>query len=664
METSVENKFDAKGIIAELNKISEAIENRGSLKKKYKFNKPDNTNGGKNNARKEMEMHYNKIRQLKYNVCVYENIDDKDMTKGNKFFIRITEPNGSFMDIDFLEYKKICLDYLTNEYIFIENCIEKLVGVIGENDREAVNEIVEYLSYLYYFKDEHIKLYNNIGWAEYDGLNIFKYDVIYSKRFAIDGGCMNKVKGECMNGIKDALHAENKNPDGKLIWAQCAGNIMDNSILASIVIAASISGIFRQMLPFTKETNINMNIVGERAIGKSTISHFALSFFGNPEILEGSFTDTDNAMEVIRAERTVIPYILDERMLKIEGASEAAKKKNLLLDIFREYEGKVKERMGKQYEGMSGKRTYSPIISSSVESMLGMIFDYTDLGQFRRFMEFAVDDKHILFHNGQEAEIVEEIAYTHYGYGVEILITFLFNHGLEEEEKINENFKRINDIMEEMIEKYEKIYNVKGIKASSKRFSLIVLSYTMLQMALDEFLKGHAGKGIAEREIEVMDTLIENAVEKIEKVKKRIPVRKNMLKFIKKYKNQFYQDKKAWDGTGEYLGELKETDGEYVISIKKGSFVWWLMASPMEYAEEDLKKYVKILIDREYKNMGRVAASLAGDLPEKDFKKFFSKYKDGVDIDEKKVPKSRFDVIIVSRKDFDATDKKDPEEEK
>lgn len=34
---------------------------------------------------------------------------------------------------------------------------------------------------------------------------------------------------------------------------------------------------------------------------KSIISHFALSMSGDPVVLEGSFTDTDNAMERIRA---------------------------------------------------------------------------------------------------------------------------------------------------------------------------------------------------------------------------------------------------------------------------------------------------------------------------------------------------------------------------
>lgn len=94
---------------------------------------------------------------------------------------------------------------------------------------------------------------------------------------------------------------------------------MDYSATNALIISAGASGVFRQMLPFTKETNINMNIVGERASGKSTISHFVISLFGNPEALEGSFTDTENAMEMIRAERTVIPYVLDERMLRLEG---------------------------------------------------------------------------------------------------------------------------------------------------------------------------------------------------------------------------------------------------------------------------------------------------------------------------------------------------------
>lgn len=592
------------------------------------------------------------VEDCKYSVRVYEDIDIREATALKKFFIRITGKNKSYVDIDFFEYKKICLDYGQDEFEFIRKNIEKLAGVMEKEDEQAVVHIVAYLSRAMHRKREHVKLYSELGWSQYDGKEIFKYDGIYSS-----GG---SVKGVCKSSIREELSLEDPYGFGRDKWALRLIHIMNHSVLASIVISASISGIFRQMLPYTKETNINMNIVGESAMGKSTICHFALSFFGNPEILEGSFTDSDNAMEIIRAERTVIPYVLDERMLKMEGASEATRKRNVLMDIFREYEGKVKERMGKQYEGVSGKRTYSPIISSSVESMLNMVLNYSNLGQFRRFMEFSVDSNTPLFEDGKEAELAEETAYTYYGFGINMLMEYLFKNKMEDGEEINKRFEETNEIVKERIERAESLHKLNGIKASSQRFALIIMSYITLCEVLEDAMPDES---IDNKTQDIIQMLISNAVDKMKKVKKRIEVRKNILGFINNHKGLFYQESKLWDGKGEYLGQLEETDEEYQIYIRKNSYVWWIMSSPMQYDEKDLRKYIKTFIDNGYKGMTKKAEDLAGSMPEKDIKKYFFKYDEGITVTEKKVSAVRFDVVIVSKKDFDATDKSDPEEE-
>ena len=192
-------------------------------------------------------------------------------------------------------------------------------------------------------------------------------------------------------------------------------------------LGAGISGLLRQLLPFTKETNININIKGEPATGKSTIGHYILAIFGNPEMLEGSFSDTENAVETKRTQRPVLPYILDDRMLSMADQSEKMQKQKILLDVFREYEGKSKERLGKQYKDDSGNRTYGPVISSSVKSMMELLLQSEDLGQFRRFMEFDIGSKksQLLFSDAEEAKKTEELAYKNYGYGVGIIVDYM-----------------------------------------------------------------------------------------------------------------------------------------------------------------------------------------------------------------------------------------------
>lgn len=170
---------------------------------------------------------------------------------------------------------------------------------------------------------------------------------------------------------------------------------MNYSTVVSLTIGAGISGVFRQILNSSKERNINLNIFGSPGTGKTTVTDFVLSIFGKTEDLQGRFFDTDNAAEVIRAQRAVRPYVVDGRMLKLRGKSETAKGNELLIAIFREYDGSVKERLGKQYEETSGQKTYLPVISSSVEPMLDTFFSegIYDYGQYRRFIEIEIQKK-------------------------------------------------------------------------------------------------------------------------------------------------------------------------------------------------------------------------------------------------------------------------------
>ena len=156
-------------------------------------------------------------------------------------------------------------------------------------------------------------------------------------------------------------------------------------------------------MTFTKETNINVNINGESGSGKSTIGHYVLSFFGNPITLEGASIDTANAEESIRLRRSVLPYVLDERLLRYFADSDKKQQSELLLEVFREYEGKEKERLGSSKK-TSANRIYGPIISSSVDSLLDKLLAVKkDLGQYRRMIEFYIgkaDDK-VLFNEAE-----------------------------------------------------------------------------------------------------------------------------------------------------------------------------------------------------------------------------------------------------------------------
>lgn len=203
----------------------------------------------------------------------------------------------------------------------------------------------------------------------------------------------------------------------------------------------------------------------------------------NPTLLEGTSIDTENAAERIRVERPILPYVLDERMLRFYADSDKKQQTELLLEIFREYEGKEKERLGKQYENSAGQRIYGPVISSSVESMLKKLLDIgNDLGQYRRFIEFNVgkaEDKRLF--DANEAVQAEEIANSCYGYGIRYIVEYML-YQFEQDDRYFENqFKLITTDIKERLKQAQNTYRLSGLTSSSMRIALIILSYQVLR---------------------------------------------------------------------------------------------------------------------------------------------------------------------------------------
>ena len=365
-------------------------------------------------------------KKYKIDVKLIDNIDIKDGSN-EKFYIKLTDSNGNTTTIDLLHYQRNIYDYSVNEEESIKNQILKLKGIYDKNIVDASKEIADYISLALGYKEAFYYQYKLVGWDSIDNKVIFKYDKIYSREKV-------ERKGFCGEEWAEALKlnqiTEESQEEAKWEWIKLMTETFNDKPKADIVLSAAVSGLVRQVLPYTKETNININIVGQKASGKSTMQHLLLGFFGDPQYLEGSFYDSDNANEKIRAERAVIPFILDERMLKVEGQSEKKKAYNIVLDIFKEYEGKVKQRVNGG--DSSGLRTYGAIISSSVDSIFDKINtglkdennNIRDLGQYRRFIEIVMS-KEDFFNSADNAREAEEMAYSKYGYGVRLVVKYM-----------------------------------------------------------------------------------------------------------------------------------------------------------------------------------------------------------------------------------------------
>lgn len=681
------------GLIEKLNEISKKIEHTEENEKaQYKYNCFN-----KNITFSALGEIEKKIMGTGLEIKVYENIDIKDVSKESKFSIRILNQDGCYVDIDMFAYKDIVLDFEKSQEEFIASKIERITG-IDRDIKELSKAVCDYLSIICYKKGLQIKRYTELGWDVYDGMRLFKYDNIYC---APEYG--KRLRGECNNEVADYL----KNKKDSLIdydnWRADFTFLMDYSDVDALIIATACTGVVRQLLPYTKENNINMNIVGKRASGKSIISHFALSMFGNPTVLEGSFTDTDNAVEKIRVERPVLPYILDERMLKIEGKSEDLKRHILLMDIFREYEGKVKERLAGQGQEVAGKRTYGPIISSSVEPMLDKLLEESrDLGQYRRFIELNIEDSD-LFNDNRMAESTEEVAYTHYGYGVGELVQNIIDKMSNDENVVVDTYNEINEIISVILKVVEKKNNLYGMLHScDKRFALIITTlefmpstivnikaeYGWIEKNLDKedikkigeyeecekWTRSHLGAGVRSyvkdmnkawqtKSENVLGVLIDNAVKKMKRLKPDIDIGAKIMLFISLHKNLFFMENKKWDGKGGYIGKLHEDTEKIEIQFKEERGIEWLLVYGADLSEEKIKDCIRDMDNR--KNVKEKLENTFGNVALDNFKglvmeqgaKGMLEWKDG---DSKRGANNvKLAAIVLYRKMIDSKGMKD-----
>ncbi|ODR38508.1 DUF927 domain-containing protein [Eisenbergiella tayi] len=604
------------------------------------------------------------LNDIGFLVEVLENIECFDVTKEKRFNIRITDSNDTYVEFPLDSYMKIVDSFTDSVEDFICEKINIMTGgreskLSYENDGKIITKryntkmiadlIAEELSYLVYFNELQTKTYKAIGWDEYNNFLIFKYDGIYANTVFLKGKCISDfaediVPAEEVGFSKGDIKEKDTEKENKCItWFTTMQKVMNGSATASLILAAGISGLVREILPYTKETNINMNIVGERASGKSTICHLLLSIFGDPTKLEASFLDTDNSMEIARAEKPVLPYVLDERMLRVEGESTEKKKHSIIISVFQEYEGKVKERLGGSYKSISGNRTTGPVISSSVESMLDILLSGKDLGQFRRFIELELTSEMRIFESKKMAEKAESVAYSCYGYGIRMIIDYMLYMGTSIEQLTDyfkNRFEKYNDIISKQIDEMESAKGMNGLSSSSKRLALIVLSYEVLRNSLLFWISRnleiansegvdlyHSGievfkpfnemidsDEIIENKIgEISTLLLDNLFNKMESVAALVPV-KEYWDYIEKNRDAFWDESKqrAWPGSNraEYIGKIQETQEEYIIKLLgKRNHIEYLVLERV--APDKIKQYITLKEGKLVAGKGKEAEATA-----------------------------------------------------
>lgn len=467
-----------------------------------------------------------KIDHYNYSVEIIDDLDYKEVTSDTKYTIRISNIDNMCVSIDLVEYANSIRNYDFDEVEFIIKKLNKIEGAC-KNIRVLAETIAEYITYIMYDKNNYVLTYDNIGWDTYNGELVFKYDELIS--------CDDKYIGRIKNPIDNNFGIINVDKV-ELVdnWINVAKKITSNPC-AALLIGAGLSGVIRALLPYTKENNININIYGKAGSGKSTIEHFILGMFGSPMLLEGSFIDTDNSIDERRTSRPILPYILDDRMLKLQGSTDKVQARTIMLDIFREYEGRLKDKSGQTSN--LGIRAYGPVISSSVESMFNIMYqsNIKDLGQYRRFIELNIDDVNLrLFNNSEDAEEAERAAVEYSGIGIYLYVNYIMNKiNSEVNDKgwIIDKYVDIKNNIDTRLRNVEQDNNLRGLVASSQRFALIIVSYEILY----EMLYNDKASEENNQSEAIEDILINNLIDKysrISNINKLKGSKQDIIKYI------------------------------------------------------------------------------------------------------------------------------------
>lgn len=360
-------------------------------------------------------------------VRLIEKIDVKD-TSLKKFYIRLTDKNGNYIELDLLDYQKKIYDFTEDEEETLKNKIVDLKGVYDGNTMKAASDIAKYISLTLKYKEYFWYQYDRLGWDDIyiDNVchKIFKYNTIYSRNdLKIQGFCDRDWSSYLEpHGPGDEEGSEEIKWSNRFYWYVIMAQVFTGRPIPDILLSVGASGVIRDLLTPNKETNLNVNIVAPAASGKSTLENVILSFYGRPDYLMGTFSDTDSAVDEIRGIRNVIPYVVDDRMLKVQTNGDTKKAYTLLMDIFREYNGKEKSRIGASNNiSLSAS---GAVISSTTQSILKVIneqYEGYDYGQSRRFIEFELQPED-MFKDAELAEVSNNMAHVCYGYGIQQMI--------------------------------------------------------------------------------------------------------------------------------------------------------------------------------------------------------------------------------------------------
>lgn len=414
-----------KNITEQLSKLAQGVlENEKDLSNTYRF--ADTAEAVNDFVRMKDELK-NKLVCIKnkYNITITIERNIEELT----CVIKIYNDSGVCVTFDTVDYQRAYSNFKIGERNFIEDKLITLFGRRKRENDEIVNDICEFLNLALLYDEAIACTYSSLGWANINGKCCFKYNEIW--------GFNNEVKGYCVSDFASRLICDECLVENGIKGVSCRSEKVEsyrkelseyfyNNSIASILLSATLSGFVRKFV-YERDNNININICGGAGTGKTTIERLVLSFICDPEQFEGSFRDSENNIAEARKLWNVIPYVIDDRLFKYEEFGSAKRAREIMLDIFNEYNNKSKTNRFDVKSGKIQKNYYNPVISSTVESIMDILLEQKsqDLGQYRRLIEIRAN-KDTFFNSNKEANAFNEVIEKYYGFFVKDFIEGIY----------------------------------------------------------------------------------------------------------------------------------------------------------------------------------------------------------------------------------------------
>jgi hypothetical protein len=160
------------------------------------------------------------------------------------------------------------------------------------------------------------------------------------------------------------------------------------------------------------DTNIVFCYYGPSSTGKTQATKIPLTLFGDPNQLFMTFNSTENRMETQLAEYRILPAIMDDKLIGINGESEKRRSFTVINHIFRYAAGHVR---GRSLDKQSFTKYFCPIVISSEESIIDMLNSGKPKGQYFRILEVPCE-RGELTKNKEHSKQLEKFIRNNYGF--------------------------------------------------------------------------------------------------------------------------------------------------------------------------------------------------------------------------------------------------------